>query len=179
MDIIANNLTLQTVALAQAFSTSVTFAVLKLLMEIYVIVMIVDIAFMLKQRGIGADLRDTWVGANIPEEFGNKKNRLRARWTKIQKRMKSGNESEYKVAIIEADQIVDGLIAKMNYKGENMTERLDNITPGQIENIENLRWAHDMRNRIIHDESYVLTEEEAEKIFDCYEDFLRFFMVLE
>ena len=94
-------------------------------------------------------------------------------------KLKSKNESDYKVAIIEADNIIDDLIARMNYAGENMTERLDNITPGQIENIEDLRKAHDTRNRIIHDESFVLTKKEAEKTLGYYEDFLRFFMVLD
>jgi len=111
--------------------------------------------------------------------LGNKKNKLRAKWAKVKAKLKSKNESDYKVAIIEADKIIDDLIARMNYKGENMGERLDNITPGQIENIEDLKRAHEIRNRIIHDESFVLTKAEAEKTLDYFEDFLRFFMVLD
>ena len=60
-----------------------------------------------------------------------------------------------------------------------MGERLDGINPGQIENIDDLRKAHETRNRIIHDEKLVLTREEAEKTIGYFEDFLRYFEVLE
>lgn len=179
MDILLQSFSLEIWALAKAFYTSLTFAAIKLFLEIYVLVMFIDLILLLKQRGLGGDIRDTLVGMNIPPELGNKKNKLRAKWEKVRVKLKSKNESDYKVAIIEADNIIDDLIARMNYKGENMGERLDNITPGQIENIEDLRKAHEVRNRIIHDESFVITKEEAEKTFEYYEDFLKFFMVLD
>jgi hypothetical protein len=179
MDGLVNFFLVEVVALAKAFYTSLTFSALKLFLEIWVIVVFIDLVLMLKQRGLGGDIRDTLVGMNIPPELAHKKNKLRAKWAKVKIKLKSKNESDHKVAIIEADKIVDDLIARMNYKGENMGERLDNITPGQIENIEDLRYAHGVRNRIIHDESFVLTKEEAEKTFGYFEDFLRFFMVFD
>ncbi|MEI7425936.1 MAG: hypothetical protein WCK16_03370 [Candidatus Moraniibacteriota bacterium] len=169
----------ETINIAKAFYTSLTFSVIKLFLEIYVIVMLINIILLLKQRGLGADMRDTLVGMNIPPELAYKKNKLKAKWLKVKAKLKSENESDYKVAIIEADKIIEDLIARMNYAGENMSERLDNITPGQIENIEDLRKAHEVRNRIIHDDSFILTKEEAEKTFDYYEDFLKFFMVFD
>ncbi len=173
------NFSIEIIALAKAFYASLTFSFIKLFLEVFVIVIVIDLALMLKQRGLGGDIRDTLVGMNIPPELANKKNKLRVKWAKVREKLKSKNESDYKVAIIEADNIIDDLIARMNYKGENMGERLDNIAPGQIENIEDLRHAHEVRNRIIHDESFVLTKEEAEKTFEYYEDFLKFFMVLD
>lgn len=179
MDILMQNFSLEMIVLAKAFYSSLTFSLIKLFLEIYVLVMFIDLIFLLKQRGLGADIRDTFVGMNIPPELGNQKNKLRVKWAKVKSKLESKNESDYKVAIIEADNIIDDLIARMNYKGENMGERLDNITPGQIENIEDLRKAHEVRNRIIHDESFVLTKVEAEKTFEYYEDFLKFFMVFD
>jgi hypothetical protein len=83
------------------------------------------------------------------------------------------------VAIIEADEIIDNLIKRMGYKGENMGERLSGINPGQIENIEDLKKAHETRNRIIHEEDFRLTKDQAEEVMKYYEDFLRYFEVLE
>ena len=54
-----------------------------------------------------------------------------------------------------------------------MDERLENVLPGQIENIEELREAHKIRNRIIHEENFQLTKKEAEEVVDKYEHFLR------
>jgi hypothetical protein len=179
MDGFINSFLLEVVALAEAFYTSLTFSVLKFFLEVLIVVMFIDLVLMLKQRGLGGDMRDTLVGMNIPPELAHKKNKLRAKWAKVKTKLKSENESDHKVAIIEADNIIDDLIARMGYAGENMGERLSNITPGQIENIEDLRKAHEIRNRIIHDESFVLTKEETQRVFGYYEDFLRFFMVLD
>ncbi len=179
MDLFLGNSLIEIISLAKAFYASLTFSVIKLFLEVYVIVMFIDLGLLLKQRGIMTDMRDTLVGMNIPSELAYNKGKLRVKWAKVKKKLDSKNESDYKVAIIEADKIIDDLIARMNYKGENMTERLDNITPGQIENVEDLRKAHEIRNRIIHDENFVLTEEEARKTFDYYEDFLRFFLVFD
>lgn len=162
---------------AKLFYDSLAFSVIKIFLEIYAVILIVNIALLLKQRGLGGDLRDTLLGMNIPSELVSKKGKLRAKWEKARAKLKSKNESDCKVAIIEADKIIDDLIKRMGYAGENFGERLNNITPGQIENIEDLKKAHEIRNRIIHDESFVLTKEEAKKTMDYFEDFLKFFMV--
>ena len=159
--------------------TSATYFVFKVLFGFYALVLLVDIVLLLVQRAASGDLRETKLGMDIPPELVTKKNKLLKKWSKVRERMKSDNESEYKVAIIEADNIIDDLIARMKYKGANMGERLDGINPGQIENIDDLRKAHETRNRIIHDEKLVLTREEAEKTIGYFEDFLRYFEVLE
>ncbi len=164
---------------AKLFYASFTFSVIKIFLEIYAIVLIVNIILLLKQRGLGGDLRDTLLGMNIPPELVSRKGKLRAKWEKTRAKLKSKNESDYKVAIIEADNIIDDLIKRMGYAGENFGERLGNITPGQIENIEDLKKAHEIRNRIIHDERFVLTKEEAKKTLGYFEEFLKFFMVWE
>ncbi len=173
------NSLLSIIVWAKLFYASLTFSVIKIFLEIYVIVLFINIILLLKQRGLGGDIRDTLLGMNIPPELVSKKGKLRAKWEKVRAKLKSKNESDYKVAIIEADNIIDDLIKRMKYAGENFGERLDNITPGQIENIEDLKKAHETRNRIIHDERFVLTKEEAEKTMGYFEDFLKFFMVWE
>lgn len=160
-------------------STSVTFGLVKFFLGLYVSVIFIDVVLLLVQRGFSGDYRETVLGMDIPPELVTKKSKLVKKWNKIKERMASGNESEYKVAIIEADGMIDDLIARMKYAGENMTERLDNINSGQIENIAELRKAHEIRNRIIHDENFVLSKDEAEKTLGYFEDFLRYFLVLE
>lgn len=161
------------------FLSSLTFALIKYFLIIYVLVLLFDMALLIKQRPFGGDLRDTVLGINVPPEMITKKGKLIAKWNKVKAKMKSGNQSDYKVAIIEGDNIIDDLITRMGYAGENFGDRLNNINPGQIGNIEGLRVAHEVRNRIIHDEDFVLTEEEAKKTIDQFEEFLRYFQVIE
>lgn len=160
------------------FVDSFTFSLIKFFFGIYAVVLFVDIILLLFQRSVLGDIRETFLGMNIPAELVNKKGKLRKKWDGVMARMKSGNESEYKVAVIEADNIIDDLIARMKYPGENFGERLEGINPGQIENIEEIKIAHEVRNRIIHDESFALTKEEAEKVIGYYEEFLRYFQAL-
>ncbi len=159
---------------------STAFSIFEFIMGIYVIVLVVDIILLLIVRDVGASWREAYVGMNIPTELTkkSKKNKLKADWEKIKQRLESGNESEYKVAIIEADNLIDGLVARMGYKGENFGARLDSIPPGQIENIEELKRAHEVRNRIIHDENFAMTKEEAGDVLGVFEKFLHYFEVL-
>lgn len=155
------------------------FSIVKFLLGIYTIVILADIVLLLIQRGLGGDLRDTLLGADVPAEMVTRKNKLLKKWDKISAGMRDENESLWKVSIIEADNIIDDLIKRMGYKGENMGERLSLINPGQIDNIEELRRAHEIRNRIIHEEDFKLDRKQADEIFGYYENFLRYFEVLE
>lgn len=160
------------------FYNSFFFAVVKFILGIYAAVLLIDIVLMLIQRGLGGDMRDTLLGMNIPSELVNKKSKLRKKWDGIRSKMKTKDESSAKVAIIEADNIIDDLIRRMGYKGENMGERLAGINPGQIDNIEELKKAHEVRNRIIHEEDFKLSSDQAGEIMGYYENFLKYFEVL-
>ena len=160
------------------FYNSAFFSVIKFILGVYAVVLLVDIILLLVQRGLGGNLRETLLGANIPPELVTRKGRLQKKWERVRVKMRDENESRYKVAIIEADNIIDDLIGRMGYKGENMGERLAGINPGQIENIEDLKKAHEVRNRIIHEEDFRLTKEQAEEILGYYEAFLKYFQVL-
>lgn len=174
MDILTNIM-----AAVSAIYNSVFFSAVEFLLGIYAVVLFADIVLMLIQRGVSGDMRDTKLGMDVPPEMITKKSKLKKKWNKITDGMKSDNESLWKVAIIEADNIIDDLIERMKYPGANMSERLDGINPGQIDNIEELRRAHAVRNRIIHEENFKLDKKHAAEIIGYYENFLRYFEVLE
>lgn len=161
------------------FYNSTFFSVVKFIFGIYAVVILVDIILLLIQRGLSGDVRETLFGLDLPPELVVRKGSLRKKWNKVKEKLESDNESKWKVAIIEADNIIDSLIVKMKYSGENMTERLNSINPGQIENIEDLKNAHETRNRIIHEENFHLTKEKAEEVIGWYEKFLKEFQVLD
>lgn len=163
------------------FYNSFFFSVVKFIIGIYVIVIFIDIVLLLKQRGLSGNVIETLVGMNIPRELASvgKKKKLRARWEKIRSKLESGKEANYKLAIIEADHVIDDLIKRLGYAGENMSERLDNIPSGQLEHIEEIRKAHEIRNRIIHEDKFVLDKKSAEETMALFEEFLKHFEVLD
>ncbi len=162
-----------------SFYHSTTFLVIKYIIGIYVLVVFIDIVLMLIQRGVGRNVRQILYGMDLPPEITTKKTKMKARWDKIRKRLEGGNEADYKVAIIEADGVIDDLIRRMGYKGENMMERIKNIPSGQLDKIEEIREAHEVMNRIVHEEKFRVSRETAEAVLVKYEHFLRHFEVLD
>jgi hypothetical protein len=159
------------------FYNSTFFGIVKFILGIYAVVLLADIILLLIQRGLKGDVRETLLGMNVPAELLTKKVKLRKKWNIIREKTKSDNSDDWKVAIISADEIIDDLIARMGYGGENMGERLSEINPGQIENIEELKKAHEMRNRIIHEENFELTKEQMKETIGYFENFLESFEV--
>lgn len=93
------------------------------------------------------------------------------RWEKVQKLVKSSNLSDWKQAIIEADIILDDMIEKMGYEGENLGERLKNIEESDFITLNKAWEAHKVRNKIAHSGTeYVMSRNEVDRVIDLYKD---------
>ncbi len=90
------------------------------------------------------------------------------RWEKIQTYMESDNESDWKLAIIEADKLLDELVTKMGYIGDNLGERLKSVEPSDFLSLQAAWEAHKMRNRIAHEQGLQLTRREARRTIDLF-----------
>ncbi len=161
------------------FYNSSFFLVIKILLGFYAIVLFLNIILLIIQRNMVSNIREGFtIGMNIPPELTIKKKKLKTKWMKIKEKLQGQNEAEYKLAIIEADDLIGDLISRMGFKGENMAEKIDNIPAGQLDNVEDLQAAHQIRNRIIHEENMQFSREEAQKTLELYEKFLDYFEVL-
>lgn len=90
-------------------------------------------------------------------------------WDKTKKRLESGLDSEYKLAIIEADSMLDDVLKRIGHKGETLGERLKQLTPDLLSSINDVWEAHKIRNNIVHDPDYKLNSGEARKALEIYE----------
>jgi len=94
-------------------------------------------------------------------------------WSKIKGRLETGSESEYKLAVIEADSMLNDILERMGFKGETLGDRLKQVTTDVLPSVENSREAHKIRNNIVHDPDYKLTLGQAQKVLEIYERALR------
>ena len=101
------------------------------------------------------------------KDYGMKK--IDSEWNKILKRLVGATESDYKLAIIEADGMLDDVLKKLGYKGDSLGNRLKIVTPEVISNLEDVWKAHNVRSCIIRDPNYQLTLEETKKTLAIYE----------
>jgi len=99
-----------------------------------------------------------------------------SRWNAINKHLESSNEVEWRMAIMEADNILDEIIQAIGIEGENLGERLKNIEASDFNNLQNAWDAHKVRNKIAHEGmKFKLTREEAVRVISLYEKIFKEF----
>ena len=99
--------------------------------------------------------------------FGTKK--IAKQWMKIKQRLDAGLESEFKLAVIEADAMLDDILKKMGYNGESLGDRLKQVSADILPSLAEIQEAHKIRNNIVHDPDYRLSLDEAQKTISFYE----------
>ena len=93
---------------------------------------------------------------------------IHKKWNKLLERIKSGDERDLRLAIIEADSLVDEIFKEHGHPGEDMGERLKSIHPSEIDNLNDLWEAHKIRNRLAHEADFHLPADEAKRIIGIY-----------
>lgn len=99
-------------------------------------------------------------------------------WQGVLEHLNSANESEWRLAIIEVDKLVDDLLIQKGYEGESMAERLSLLTKGELQSLDLLWEAHKIRNRIVHKLDFKINRNEALRVISYYEEALRDLQVL-
>lgn len=156
---------------SRAFLDSYFFAALKIFLGIYTIVLIVDIVLLLYMRDVREDLKKTLYGTKYVPLIT--KAGMTKKWAAIERRLESGNPSEYKVAIIEADSLVNDIVKELGYEGDDMAKRLDRMALLQPEDAETLRSAHQIRNRIVFEQDFSVDRTQANEVLETFKEFLK------
>jgi len=151
-----------------------TIFVIKILSFIAIFIFISAIIWGLKKSSwlywhITADSRDFWRGSPFPF-----KKEAQKRWRKVKKKLASKKESNWKLAVIEATEIVEEVLVRMGYKAETLRKRLDLATPAQIPNLKEMKKVASIYEKVISDPDYKLEKKNAEKLIEVFEKFLRY-----
>jgi len=90
-------------------------------------------------------------------------------WDRVMMHVESYNESEWRLAVIEADIMLSELLNTMNLVGDSVGEKLKGIEKSDFTTLD-LAWeAHKIRNQIAHDPSFTLTQREAKRVIGLFE----------
>jgi hypothetical protein len=109
------------------------------------------------------------VPADAPQPAAVPTGALRDRWNTILAHLDSPKESDWKLAVIEADKLVDDSLAKAGFPGATFGDRLSNISPGMLLSLDGIWWAHKVRNRLAHEVDYFLRYTEARQAVGYFE----------
>jgi len=95
--------------------------------------------------------------------------RIAKRWKKIQKRMGTRNEYEYKLAVIEADDLFRDILEEKGFKGKTFEEKVKQIEEADFPNLEEVLEVHKIRNSVVYDPNYKLDFDQTKQALGVYE----------
>ncbi|MCK4386511.1 MAG: hypothetical protein KAV41_00285 [Candidatus Pacebacteria bacterium] len=113
-----------------------------------------------------AEVFDTIISPTVEEKGQPIRNK---RWERILEYINSASPSEWRLAILDADVVLDEMMDKAGYRGEGLGEKLKQVEKSDFNTINNAWEAHKIRNMIAHEGSdVILTKRTAKKAIDLY-----------
>lgn len=96
------------------------------------------------------------------------------RWLAVTEYINSENENDWRLAILEADSMLESLVENLGFKGDTFGEKLKSIDPTKFKNLSALWDAHNVRNRIAHEGTeFGISHYEAKRVITIYEQIFR------
>ncbi|MFO7807546.1 MAG: hypothetical protein R6V40_03970 [Candidatus Moraniibacteriota bacterium] len=105
--------------------------------------------------------------------------KFQKKWNKVRERVAGDNPSEWKAAVLEAGQMLNEVLKIIGYEGDNLGQKLVNMLPEHLDNLEDVKKANEVKNKIAKDESYELSREEAREVVDVFGEALSFFEAVD
>ena len=96
-----------------------------------------------------------------------KRRALRA-WRHVSDHFSAGDENSLRIAIIEADKLLDDTLRIAGFRGENLGERLKKVSSNDLSNLNEVWEAHKLRNRIVHETDFRMNRATAERVLTIY-----------
>ncbi len=98
------------------------------------------------------------------------------RWVKTLSHIFSQHQSDWKLAVIEADSMLEGLMHTLGFTGETLGDKLKSATQDNFKPLTSAWEAHNIRNKIAHEgASFELSQREAKRVIALYEGIFREF----
>jgi hypothetical protein len=99
-------------------------------------------------------------------------------WERVLSHIESTIESDWRLAILEADMILDTLLDNMNLPGETMADKLKAVEQSDFNTIDNAWEAHKIRNQIAHEGDFMLSQVEAKRVIGLFQTVFEEFRII-
>ncbi len=98
------------------------------------------------------------------------------RWIQTLSHLFSQHQSDWKLAVIEADSMLEDLLNQLGFKGESLGDKLKSATQDKFKSLTSAWEVHTIRNRIAHEGgAFELSQREAKRVIASYESIFREF----
>lgn len=103
----------------------------------------------------------------LHEQVGGSKNE---HWSQVLHYLFSQHSSDWKLAIIEADSMLEGLLDQLGFKGETLGDKLKSADQDNFSQLTIAWEVHTIRNKIAHEGlAFELSQHEAKRVIALYE----------
>jgi chromosome condensin MukBEF complex kleisin-like MukF subunit len=89
-------------------------------------------------------------------------------WERIKRKSESGVESDYKLAIIDADDLLAEVLDSRGFEGKDFQETLKKAGKMIAANYNEILSAHETRNSIVYNPDFKISADQAKKVLDVY-----------
>lgn len=137
---------------------SIFFVGLKFILGVMLIVLALDVALLVYVLVFKDRYYHSWVwGHGIPSIV----NTMNRRWRIVVSRIKSDKMEHKKKAVIESGDMLYEILEKIGYEGASLDEMLGRMIGLQLANIDELKKASKIKNIVVNDKNYRLTDDDA------------------
>ena len=96
-------------------------------------------------------------------------NTVNNRWEDVQQHITTDNPNDWKLAIIEADVMLEEMLNSAGYAGSSIGDKLKSASPSNFQTLDDAWKAHKVRNQIAHGGAdFVLTKKLAQETITQY-----------
>lgn len=119
---------------------------------------------------------DYWIGFNLKNFLTAKYipgRTIQKKWQKIQKRIEKGSEANFKLAVIEAIELLKNVLQKKGYGKEDLLWQLKKLSKDEVSNAEELVEIYQIYQSILRDPDYRLPKERVKALLEAIERALK------
>ncbi|MFA6099535.1 MAG: hypothetical protein WC750_01490 [Patescibacteria group bacterium] len=119
---------------------------------------------------IGLALLIRWIKKRLsrPETWGMSREEVSKRWQEIRKVSEQSGQMGMKMALMEADKLLDSALKSIMMPGDTLGERLKSACY-KYPKLKEVWWAHKLRNQLVHEHDFRLSDRETRRALDEFE----------
>ncbi len=92
---------------------------------------------------------------------------IKSRWKEIEAMLEGPGEMDYKIAVMEADKLLDYVLKSMSMSGKDMGERI-RFASFKFGRLRKVWWAHVLRNQLVHETTFTLDRGTAKRALKTF-----------
>lgn len=141
---------------------------IKILFIVFSVFCLAGVIYLYKKTGyLHFDQLETWDILKNFKDYGV--SNAQKQWKKIKQNFEKKDPVYWKLALLEAEKLLDGILVRMGLGPGTMDERLSRASVDEISNLQDVIQARGLCQDIARDPDYRLDRESAEKTLGIFE----------